>query len=176
MPEKEIWKDIEGYEGKYQVSNLGRVRSLLNIRGNKREIPKILKGYLDRYGYLLVRLYKNSKPKPLLVHRLVAKDFIPNPKNKSQVNHINGIKTDNRVRNLEWDTAKENTRHAFDNGLSPRGEIRSTAKFTKKQVEQIRKEYIPYSRSHSYRALAKKYGVSKETIYLIIKYKTYKKP
>ena len=100
---KEIWKDIKDYEGLYQVSNLGRVKSSYTNRG--------LTGYKDTCGYLLVGLYKNNIRSSKKIHRLVAQAFIPNPDNKSQVNHIDEDKTNNNVSNLEWVTAKENLNH-----------------------------------------------------------------
>lgn len=106
---KEIWKDIEGYEGKYQVSNLGRIKSLerKNSRGNQiRE--KILKLIYDKDGYLLVNLYKNSKKKTYKVHRLVALAHIPNPNNYPQVNHKDENPSNNHISNLEWCTNKYN--------------------------------------------------------------------
>ena len=98
---EEIWKDIEGYENKYQVSNLGRVKSL-NYNHTKKE--QILKCCKTGAGYTLVNLCG----KMFLVHRLVAKTFIPNPENKPCVDHINTIRDDNRVNNLRWVTHKEN--------------------------------------------------------------------
>jgi len=106
----EIWKDIEGFNGLYQVSNLARVKSL------KCGKTKILKQN-NSNGYLIVSFNKNGEREYPRVHRLVAKAFILNPENKSQVNHKNGIKTDNKLENLEWCTAQENMRHAFDTGL-----------------------------------------------------------
>ena len=101
----EIWEDIEGYEGIYQVSSLGKVKSL-NFNHTKKE--KILKPFFNRDGYLSVNLYKEGKRKQYLVHRLVAKVFIPNPENKLEVNHKDEDKTNNKVENLEWVTSKEN--------------------------------------------------------------------
>lgn len=105
MMTEEEWRDIEGYNGKYQVSNLGRVKSL-NYRHTGEE--KILKQYKDKDGYLSVILYKNNKIKKFLVHRLAATAFIDNPDCKPCIDHINTVKDDNRVDNLRWCTAKEN--------------------------------------------------------------------
>lgn len=102
----EIWKDVEGYKGKYQVSNMGRVKSLNYLRTGK---ERILSPGKNGKGYLFVILWKNNKQKKLFVHRLVALAFIENPENKKQIDHINTIRTDNRVCNLRWCTAKENT-------------------------------------------------------------------
>lgn len=121
----EIWKDIENYEGLYQVSNLGRVRRVdsevnTGIKNSEKRICKggMLKQNLKRNGYLSVDLSKEQKVKTISVHRLVAKAFILNDdENKNQVNHINANKQDNRVENLEWVTPQENHNHAKENGL-----------------------------------------------------------
>ena len=110
----EIWKDISGYEGLYQVSNLGRVKSLGN-KSNHRE-PIILKQALV-LGYKCVRLTKDGVYKMYKVHRLVANAFILNKGNKNQVNHIDGNKRNNCFYNLEWVTSSENLKHAFKIGL-----------------------------------------------------------
>jgi hypothetical protein len=108
----EIWKDIKGYEGLYQVSNLGNVKSL-KFKNNI-----ILKGGIDSSGYKVVSLRDyNKKQSTKTVHRLVAIAFINNTQNKKCVNHINGIKTDNRIENLEWNTYNENMNHSFRTGL-----------------------------------------------------------
>lgn len=98
---EEIWKDIKGYEGLYQVSNLGRVKSLFRY-------SKILKNKIGNNGYCTVCLYGNKKPCFKLVHRLVAEAFIPNPDGKPCVDHINTVRDDNRVENLRWCTTREN--------------------------------------------------------------------
>lgn len=100
---EEIWKDIEGYEGLYKVSNIG------NLYSNY--VKRNLQLSLDGYGYTQVILRKNSSGKRHLLHRLVAQAFIQKPENKPQVNHIDEDKTNNRVDNLEWVTAKENINH-----------------------------------------------------------------
>ena len=116
---KEIWKDIKGYEGLYQVSNLGRVKSLerYKVNHNIKQLveEKILKPSLGRYKK--VCLCKNSKYQTLYIHRLVADAFIPNTNNDPCVNHIDGNKYNNVVNNLEFCTISQNTKHAYDLGL-----------------------------------------------------------
>lgn len=108
----EIWKDIEGYEGLYQVSNLGRVQSVDRLDGSNHRLKgKIRSTSIRPNGYEKVILSKNSKRKGHSVHRLVAQAFIPNPENKPQVNHIDENQTNNMASNLEWSTAKENANH-----------------------------------------------------------------
>lgn len=103
MTREEVWKPIIGYEGLYEVSSKGRVRSL----PFKHSRCKILKLVPKKKGYLFLTLSKNGVQKPHSVHRLVAMAFIPNPENKPTVNHKNEIRTDNRVENLEWATYYE---------------------------------------------------------------------
>ena len=105
----EEWRDVVGYEGYYQVSNEGRVKS---FKWNK---ERFLKPSMDKDGYLLVTLCAGGKPKTLKVHRLVCEAFHENPDNKPQVNHINEDKTDNRACNLEWCTCKQNVNHGSRN-------------------------------------------------------------
>ena len=105
----EIWKDIEGYEGLYQISNKGRVKSL------KWGKERILRPGIDTSGYCFIILYNDSVSKTFKLHRLVAQTFIPNLYNKSQVNHKDECKTNNTVENLEWATAKENSNYGSRN-------------------------------------------------------------
>lgn len=139
----EIWKDIEGYEGLYQVSNLGRIK----ITRNGKE--RITIGVLDKTtGYRKFSLHNHGKEKKFLVHRLVAKVFIPNIDNKPEIDHINTIRDDNRVDNLRWVTRKENRnnpislehlRIAFTGENSPHyGKKRSEA--TKRKISQALKQ------------------------------------
>lgn len=108
----EIWKDIKGYEGYYQVSNLGNVRSLDRFDGVHDRKGTKIKPNLKQNGYLQVGLRKHNKRKWFGVHRLVATYFLRNPNNKPQVNHIDCNKQNNNVSNLEWVTGKENQEHA----------------------------------------------------------------
>ncbi len=120
--EKEIWLPIKNYEGFYEISNLGRVRSLdrivyfKNNKGSRQYIGKILKQKYHN-GYAYVNLNKNKKLEVLPVHRIVAEHFIPNPNNLPVVNHKDGIKANNYYWNLEWTTSSDNNLHAIKNGL-----------------------------------------------------------
>ena len=117
----EIWKDIFNYEGLYQVSNTGKVKSLERKSFNGHTLIKnkerLLKFGNNGNGYSFVNLSKNGKQKQLYVHRLVASAFIPNPLNKKTVNHKDGNKSNNCIENLEWCTQKENNNHARRTGL-----------------------------------------------------------
>ena len=119
----EEWRDIKGYEGLYQVSNKGRVRSLDRVvaagrGGGDRNIKgRIIVLRNHGSGYKMVNLWRENEYKITYAHILVAQAFIPNPEGKPEVNHINGYKTDNRVENLEWCTSRENSLHARNTGL-----------------------------------------------------------
>ena len=113
---KEIWKDIKGYEGYYQVSNLGNVRSVERIVDYSDGIKRLRKGSIlkaekNRNGYLRITLSKSSKVKKMMIHRLVAQAFIPNPSNLPEINHKDEVKTNNRVGNLEWCSHLYNSRY-----------------------------------------------------------------
>ena len=124
----EKWKDVPGFEGRYQVSNRGRVRSLDQMKkvknGGQQPWPgRVLKTPPDNYGYPCVNLGIGNKNK---VHRLVAVAFLYPVKGKDRVNHIDGVKSNNDVRNLEWCTPREDILHAYRTGLrKPRGPIKS---------------------------------------------------
>ena len=126
--DKEIWKDIEGYEGLYQVSNFGKIKSLpkfINNNSKSKKIgyyskEKILKPFYNPKGYLLIKLFKNNKNYTKKIHRLVAQAFVPNLNNLPQVNHKDGNKQNNKVNNLEWCTNKENQIHAWQHNLQKR--------------------------------------------------------
>jgi len=157
----EVWKDVPNYEGMYQVSNLGNVKSLDKIvshypNGTRLRKGKVLKQQKLKSGYLIVSINNKSKT----VHRLICETFISNPHKKKQVNHINGIKSDNRVKNLEWCNAKENIAHAKKLGLRNfEGSKSVNAKLTEQQVIEIRSDKI-----NLHKDIAEKYGVEKSLI------------
>ena len=145
---EEIWKDIEGYERLYQISNLGNVKSLdryiINKNGDKQYFPGkyLTQGISD--NYLKVTLSKSNKQRTFRVHILVARAFIPNPENKPEVNHMDGNKQNNRVDNLEWNTRSENELHAYKNGLAKPSnkQKQAVAKYAK---ENYSKKVVQYS-------------------------------
>lgn len=155
-------KEIKGYEGLYEIDDLGNVTSV------KRNATK--KATVFPSGYAYVRLHKNGEGKSFRVHRLVAEAFLPNPNGYEQVNHINGVKTDNYLGNLEWCNSFQNMRHAKNIGLfNVSGESNPSAKLTKSDVVNIRNEYVPNSKQYGTVALAKKYGVSNVMIGKIVR-------
>ena len=129
---EEVWKDIKGFEGLYQVSNLGRVKSLERYRSNHSKLQKVEEKIKstreDAQGYLLVDLYKDNKQKTVRVHRLVAEAFIPNIENKETVNHLDGDKSNNKVNNLEWATFKEQNEHFYKKNLKSEKNIQKAVK------------------------------------------------
>ena len=116
MNESEVWKDVVGYEGRYQVSNKGNVRSVERKDSIGRKCGgRVLKPINNGRGYLRVTLHKNGKYKTRFIHRLVADAFVPNPDNLPQVNHIDEVKTNNELSNLEWCDTKHNINYGTRN-------------------------------------------------------------
>lgn len=158
----EIWKDCKGYEGKYQVSSQGRIWSVVS--------QHYLKQKINHGGYCAVNLYaKNGKMKQERVHRLVAIAFIDNPNNFSVVNHLNGIKTDNRVENLEWTTQKENVRHAYDNNLGNFQENLVKARQVTRKTYSVYYDGNLIGQYKGRKAAAEAAGCTEKTIYRCIR-------
>ncbi|MBQ7704639.1 MAG: NUMOD4 motif-containing HNH endonuclease [Selenomonadaceae bacterium] len=166
----EIWTWVEGYEGRYQISNYGRVK---NFYRNK---ERILIPKQNGNGYLHVCLTKNNSHKTVYIHILVAKAFIPNPENKPQVNHEDGDKFNCHVGNLKWQTQSENIKHAIYNGLMKglRGEKSVSAKLTNEQARFCKDFYISGDREYGLSALSRKFGVSTGCMSDILRGRTYK--
>lgn len=117
----EKWKDIKGYEGYYQISNAGRVKSVKRAYKTKRSfitVPEKIRSLINVHGYLYCELWKNGEHQRYAIHRLVASAFIPNPDNLPVVNHLDGDKANNNVFNLEWCSNFENNLHAYKTGLN----------------------------------------------------------
>ena len=161
----EIWKDIVGYEGIYQVSDLGKVKSLqkkIPHLGSYRIINEsILKGSITEYGYIVYKLGGKLNGRMYFGHRLVAKNFLGIVNEKNVVNHKNGIKTDNRLENLEWCTQLENVIHSYKMGLSNNyGEKNGNNILTTEQAIKIK-----YHLSHlSQKQIAEIYNIKQNTV------------
>lgn len=173
----EIWKPVKGYEGLYEVSNYGKIKSLRRWSGScyKKETELSTKR-LSKDGYVRIALSKDNKKHETKMHRIVAEHFIENLNNKQTVNHIDGNKLNNRVDNLEWADRHEQLVHAYSLGLkkSIRGTDNNQSKLTKEDVEYIRENYKRQSTEFGTVALSKKYGVSNRVIGLITRGLSYK--
>lgn len=174
---EEIWKDIKGFEGVYQVSNFGRVKSLARPliykdgrRGQLKEV--ILIGTVASHGYRVISLGKKNKK---LLHRVVAETFIPNEYNRTTINHKDGNKLNNHLDNLEWNTYGENCVHARKIGLNKQhGENTNLSKFSDQLVGALRKVHA--ETGFTYTKLAELFGMHRVNVADIIQGKSRKKP
>lgn len=169
----EKWTTINGYDGLYEVSSFGRVRSLDQkvrythaVTGeehfrNKR--GRILRQTENPSGYWYVTLHKDKIVKTFSIHRLVALNMIPNPENYNQINHIDAIKSNNSVENLEWCSEKQNSAHAVKNNLIRRGENHYRSVLSDKDVKDIR------ASSDSIKDLCNRYGVEYRCMWQIVR-------
>lgn len=160
----EIWKDVVGYEGLYMVSNMGRVMS--TKRASNKYIGDYLKNTIksissNKAGYSFINMYKDGKCKSKYVHRMVAQAFLPNQNNLLEVNHINGVKSDNSLQNLEWVSGSENKIHSYDTGLRKWGDGHHKTKIKDLDVVFIRESKLTGVK------LASMFGVSVSAISLI---------
>jgi len=152
-------KDVKGYEGYYKVDSFGNVYSL--PRNGTIKKVRLLKNHITNSGYLQTALQKNGDYKQRSVHRIVAIAFIENESNKKFVNHINGIKTDNRVENLEWVTRSENEKHAYKTGLkNAKYDNAPYRKISKIQSEEIRE----LCKTMKQKDISKIYGITQSNV------------
>lgn len=163
---KLIFKKIQGYPG-YKISSCGKIYSIFrkdSVGRNNSKSERFLKYSIVRQ-YYYVGLSNGVTRKMVRVHRIVAKTFLPNPKNLPQVNHKNGNKLDNRIENLEWVSAKENVKHAHATGLKTPHVGVSLAGLLPKDVLKIRKKYLA---GMSQGNIAKEFGISQTGVWKIV--------
>lgn len=164
-----MWHDIPGYEGIYQITMSGDIRSLDRVILCKNGRFKPIKGRVippkrKANGYLFIQLYNEGASKNFYIHRLVATTFITNPSKMSDVNHKDGNKENNKVENLEWVSHSYNLKHAYDTGLKARGEDHVQAKLSNADVQFIRENYKPFDPIFGAKPLAVRFNVGKPTI------------
>lgn len=168
----ECWKDVPGFDGAYQISNLGRVRSTERVvrhpcGGDKHIRERILKQCLSATGYPVVTLCKaGEKNKVYKVHRLVANAFLANPSNYPTVNHLDGNKCNPSAQNLEWCSPRQNTHHACE-------VLGTQGKLTRRLAAEIREMHGTGYYSH--RKLAAMYGISHTTVGKVVRGETWRK-
>ena len=178
---QEIWVDVSGFEPFYEISTLGRIRSkprMKRIRGGGLQpIPaRLITAQLLKNGYFYVTLWSGkTKGTTTPLHRVIAKAFIPNPENKPEVNHLNGIRTDNSIENLEWCTTRENALHkyrvlGYKCPTTLKGTANKAAKLNDDKVRQI----LTLAGSVSMAGIAQRFSVSKRAVQFIIHRKTWK--
>lgn len=159
----EEWRDIQGYEGVYQVNPIGQVKRIGGGSGAVRGL--VLKDFDNGHGYRYISLSKDGKGRNYYIHVLLATAFIPNPERKPQINHRNGQKSDNRLENLEWVTLSEQMIHAYGTGLAPSGEYNHMAKLTEYEVGVIRRLHMA---GVARPVIASSFGISKATVHRIV--------
>lgn len=169
----EVWKPIVGFEGIYEVSNLGRVKSLARVeylpnmvRSRKARILMSVPHNKNRYRNLDLR-NGNGKRKPISVHRLVAAAFIPNPNNYKEVNHIDSDRGNNKLENLEWVSAQENISHAHSKGVFSAATNPNKAwntKLTPEQVSVIKRRLLDKDPSTPFSSIAREFGITRSML------------
>lgn len=178
---KEVWKDIKEYEGLYQVSNLGRVKSLdreITYSDGRTTLHKgrEIKTRVGNHGYMCALIYKNNKPKQILIHRLICEHFVEPPSNeKNIVNHKDGNKLNNDPSNLEWCDKRYNMVHAIDElkVSNVLGEENSQSKLTEEQVLEIYN--LAINKTYTQQKIADMYGISSGNVNCIKLQKTWKR-
>ena len=165
--DSEEWRDVEDYDGDYQISNFGRVRS------RKSGEWRLMKTTPNQKGYLGVMFSRQGKTKRFEIHRIVATAFLPNPNNLPVVEHADDNKQNNHVSNLFWSTHSDNTRHAYERNLINNYTIK--AKLKESDIKLIRQIYKSHDKNFGAKALAKKFGVTRATIENIVHDKTWKR-
>ena len=167
------WKDIYGFEGRYQVDSFGNVRSLDADIIKKNGIQMRVKGRTitpcdNGNGYKVVYLSCRNRRTPKYIHRLVLEAFSPvSDMNVLEGNHINGDKADNKLENLEWATSSQNKLHAYKTKLRPTGETHPQAKLSDADVAYIRANYTPHHPTLNTTALSERFGISKAQVHMI---------
>jgi len=187
--EQEIWKQIKNYEGLYEVSSLGRVKSMVKVKSGKRPSrgfycgkERIMNPGDNGKGYLFVNLSKNKKSNRYYVHRLVAENFIKNDERKRCVNHKDCDKSNNKLSNLEWVTEYENSIHSYNAGrLSHLAEARKKIDFTNKIIfggklknADIMEIFKLREKNKTHKEIATLFNVSRSAIGYVLNKKTYK--
>ncbi len=166
MMSKERWRDVVGYEGFYQVSDMGRVKRMVSIKCKQERLRKPVK---TRYGYLSVSLYKYNQENKMFIHRLVLMAFVGPPRTDDVTRHLDGNSTNNNLTNLKWGTHKENTQDSIKHGtksnpplVDNRGSKNGRSKLTESQASKIRT--MAKNGRYTQRKIAEMFGVTQQTV------------